>query len=270
MTALRTEVLAIGPAEAEGYLAKNTHNRGIKPRLVEKYAAAMARGEWSLNGEAIKFDVNGVLLDGENRLAAIVKSGVAIEALLVWDLAPESQDTMDHHAPRTLGDVLALHGEKNAQDLAATVATVWRIQHNLESQSDSPSPAQALALISAEPGIRAAVHIGDRVSARIGVPRGMAAGCFHVFAGIDAEDAAYFFDRLADGDDLPSDSPIYLYREWCLRELRGVGVIGRRPAKSRTQALMVKAWNAFRRGDKPKLLKWAVGGAHPEAFPKAA
>lgn len=267
---MKFSVEKIGPEEAAAYLAQNTHNRKIKPHVVDKYAAAMTRGEWALNGEAIKFDVDGGLLDGQHRLAAIIASGVTIETIVIRGLVPESQDTLDHHTPRTLGDVLALHGEKNATDLAAALSVFWRVERGAESQSIAPSPQQALDLLAQHPGIRESVLVGLRVS-RIGVSRGMSAAMHYIFATIDADDAEFFFERLADGVDLTPTSPIYVYREWCLTNLRNQhNAIGRRISRPRVQALMVKAWNAYREGVEMKQLRWAVGGAHPEPFPKAA
>jgi hypothetical protein len=268
--AVQLVVEKVGPDEAAAYLAKNTHNRGIRPKVVDKYAAAMRRGEWTLNGEAIKFGEDEALLDGQHRLAAVVKSGVEITTVVARGLESETQDTLDHHTPRTLGDVLALHGEKSASDLASAISHFWRVEQDMESQTDTPSPAQALAVLEVHPGLRDSISTGSRVNTRIGLPRGMVAAYHYIFSCLDSEDAAVFFDRLCDGEDLSSTSPIYAYREWSIRELRSVGIAGRRPARSRIQALLVKSWNAYRRGDEVKQLKWSVGGAHPEAFPKAA
>ena len=33
-------------------------------------------------------------------------------------------------------------------------------------------------------------------------------------------------------------------------------------------ALIIKAWNFYEQGEKPKLLKFTAGGASPEAFPQ--
>lgn len=261
-------IQSITPKLAAEWLSRNTHNRGIKPRVVDKYAAAMSRGEWVLNGEAIKF--NGIeLLDGQHRLAAVVASGVTIDSLVVEGLPASVQDSLDHHVPRTLGDVLSLHGEKNASDLASALTNLFRIEMDKESSTLFPSAPQALDLLERHPAVRESVHIGGQVNTRLGTPRGMTAAMHYVFASIDAEDAEAFFARLIDGQGLKAGSPILLYREWCLRELRNVGIAGRRPAVSRVQAFMVKAWNGWRRNQDMKILKWNVGGANPEPFPKA-
>ena len=49
----------------------NTHNRRLRSRQVSLYAESMRQDRWSLNGEPIQFDADGVLLNGQHRLTAI-------------------------------------------------------------------------------------------------------------------------------------------------------------------------------------------------------
>jgi hypothetical protein len=74
----------ITPAMAQEYLKFNTENyRSINNVRVISYAADMKAGRWQLNGEGIKFDTNGTLIDGQHRLQAIVRAGVPIEMLVI-------------------------------------------------------------------------------------------------------------------------------------------------------------------------------------------
>lgn len=95
----------------------NTHNRPLRQHLVQKYAQAMARGEWILTAEPIAFsrpyrdsehkDQGVTLINGQHRLWAVVESGVAIQATVWWGCEPEEFSVIDQNAPRTFGDVLA-------------------------------------------------------------------------------------------------------------------------------------------------------------------
>lgn len=72
-------VETITPEKAKQYLEQNTNNyRKLSPSKVTQYANDMMAGQWEENGEPIQFAENGVLLNGQHRLAAIVKSGVTI------------------------------------------------------------------------------------------------------------------------------------------------------------------------------------------------
>jgi hypothetical protein len=72
-------------------------------------------------------------------------------------------------------------------------------------------------------------------------------------------------DRLADGSDLSSDSPILKLRNILIRDR------GSRSKKMLDQdkiAITIKAWNAFFSGRPISTLKWQNAGARTEAFPK--
>ena len=70
----------ITPALAKEYLKKNTDNyRPLKRHLINSYAASMKAGRWEMNGEPIVFGENGILKDGQNRLAAVIKSGCTVQ-----------------------------------------------------------------------------------------------------------------------------------------------------------------------------------------------
>jgi len=41
------------------------NNRGIRPAVVDAYARDMAAGHWRLNGDPIRFNKKGQLIDGQ-------------------------------------------------------------------------------------------------------------------------------------------------------------------------------------------------------------
>ena len=80
----------ITPAKAAEYLKHNTDNyRKLKRPLVNNYMDDILNGRWEFNGESIVFDENGVLKDGQHRLAAIYKSGKTLPMVVVRGIKPE-------------------------------------------------------------------------------------------------------------------------------------------------------------------------------------
>lgn len=74
----------ITPEKAKAYLALNKANyRKMSSSLVAKYASDMTAGRWKVNGEPIQFNCDGFLVNGQHRLAAIVKANVNIMILVV-------------------------------------------------------------------------------------------------------------------------------------------------------------------------------------------
>lgn len=77
-------VEAISPAKAAEYLRHNSNNyRKLSRTKVKLYADDMAAGRWQLNGEAIIFGEDGVLKDGQHRLAGIVASGKTVQMAVI-------------------------------------------------------------------------------------------------------------------------------------------------------------------------------------------
>lgn len=73
----------IGPAEAMAYLEKRTV--GCRPpmrREIELLTNLMAQDRWEQTGNSIKIDDEGRLVDGVQRLHAVIRSGKTIEFLV--------------------------------------------------------------------------------------------------------------------------------------------------------------------------------------------
>lgn len=102
----------ITPEKANEYLLKNTDNyRNPNTRRVNTYAADMAAGKWEMNGEAIKFDSDGNLVDGQHRLLAIVKANATVKMLVVRGVDTK---IMDLGSPRSLGTIARHEGIADA------------------------------------------------------------------------------------------------------------------------------------------------------------
>lgn len=263
------QIVEITPALAKEWLQRNTHNRNLRQRVVNGYAADMAAGAWVEDGQSIKFSDTGVLLDGQHRLAAIAQSGVTLRILVVSDLPDTTQDTMDTGAKRTMADVLRLRGESYAITLAAALLRVYQwkqgYRKTLKGAGDArPTHRQLLEVLDEHPEIRRSAEIADRVRKPAHLSGSTAALCHWLFVRIDPDDCAFFFARLGDGAGLNIDDSIYALR----RALENVANTPGRADETYVTALVIKAWNAFREGRPVQLLSWRAGGAKPEPFPE--
>lgn len=84
---MESKVATITPEEAKGWL---THANGNNRKLMEGYISYLAKemkeGHWRLTHQGIAFDSQGNLVDGQHRLAAIVKSNKSVKMLVTTDL----------------------------------------------------------------------------------------------------------------------------------------------------------------------------------------
>lgn len=120
----------ITPGLADAMLKSNTNNRNLRATHVNEMVRDMQAGKFQMNGDAIRFDRNGTLLDGQHRLHAISKSGRAQTMLVIEGLDPESMKTIDGGVKRTNGDRLSIHGVKNGAMVAAMISILNVLARN--------------------------------------------------------------------------------------------------------------------------------------------
>ena len=121
------EFMEIGPQKAADFLLKNISNRRIDKTRVAKYVYEMTNGQWRFNGDAIRFDVNGNLIDGQHRLTAIIKTGRSFCFLVIKNIETDSKKTIDTGKGRTASDVLAMFSDVKPTEAATISAAISRL-----------------------------------------------------------------------------------------------------------------------------------------------
>lgn len=269
---IKAEVVTITAEKAKTLLANNTNNRDVKPAGVAQIKTALQRGEWKLNGEAIKIAEDGTILDGQHRLIACMETGIAFQTLLVTGLSNDTQDTMDTGIVRTVGDVLKLNGYTNSVGLAAsTLAIIRAEQYSIRaatvSSGGSAYPVtrrQVLDRVKAEPTLEDVSRYGKKFS-KIGIQGRLASLLWYEFSKINSADAEYFFEKLLTGEALDRGNPILTVRN-ILIALKN-NEKGTRN-QTHTAGLVIKAWNKFRDGEDALRISYTAGGANPDSFPE--
>lgn len=106
---MKSKVVMVDPTLAESWLQKNAqHNRAMRKFVVAGYAQQMRDGEWKLTHQGVAFDVNGVLIDGQHRLAAIVEAGVIVPMMVTVNAPSVSFESLDCGIKRTVADRLVM------------------------------------------------------------------------------------------------------------------------------------------------------------------
>lgn len=264
---VKSERKKITPEVAAEWLKKNVGNRPLSKAVVEFYAACMRRGEWVFAGDPIRFDQDGNLIDGQHRLAAVVLSGVTVEAVVITGLARnEVMPALDQGSVRTRGHILAIAGHANYRSLAGALAWLYRYETGnlLKTRSGArDSRYQMLELLAKNPKLPESVSLITALKkARKLVPEGAAAFLHYVFSKHDAKAATGFFRALDSGADLEQGDPIYVLRETLLEDRSPKTY--RKLSPLHRAAITVKAWNAFRAEEKVRFFKWVATEDFPE------
>lgn len=103
---IESMVVLVTPDLASQWLKKNTKNRKVRKMVVNSYAEDMKNGNWSLIGDSITFDEDGVLTNGQHRLYAITKSETS-QYFNVMKGVPHNM-CVDRPAVRSVGDNLSM------------------------------------------------------------------------------------------------------------------------------------------------------------------
>ena len=257
-------VETISPRTAEDYLARNTKNRNKKPVKIARYARDMASGNWRMTGEAIKFDANGNLIDGQNRLYAVIESKATIRSLVIRGLDASAQDVMDTATPRSGGDQLTIAGHRNGKDLQAAY-NAHRGYHSGAVRTAGSDLTSWTRLTNAEVVSYSKLHpdLEGSLDAVIrqkryfsGFPVGSLTVAWHEFAALDVDDAEDFFDRYVN---MRFDGRGSALRALKRRTDKDAAERRNRYKLGTALFMLFRTWNAYRSGE--DLQKLQIGSA---------
>lgn len=102
---MEAQLYDVTPEMAFTWLERNTRNRTLRQSVVNRYASDMKAGRWMVTGDAIGFDTNGSIVNGQHRLWAVIEADITVRMLVAFNLAPEVVAVLDDHLKRNLGDV---------------------------------------------------------------------------------------------------------------------------------------------------------------------
>lgn len=266
----RITVEIITPQIAATLLGTMPANRPLRQAMVKRYAREMIAGRWLLNGEAIKIDRRGKLIDGQHRLNAIVMAETPVKILVVRGVDERAMITLDTGVARNFYDASLIAGKP----YSARVGPIARIWANYEAGRGSngggrlptPSHQELSALIEAHPAIaESAVYVSKFKN--IAACHPSVQGFVHAYVSekYDREMADTFVQCLAEGANLSKTDPIYVLRR---RLIDDAALNGRRYDQYYVLALTIKTWNAWLDGEQIQVLRYGTKGNAAETFPQ--
>jgi len=224
-------------------------NRPIDDKRVDALSRDIYNQRWAINGQTIKFDYTGQLLDGQHRLSAILRSGVAIPLLVVTGLDPEVFFTLDIGASRPFADHLREDDIRNYNEIQAALRAIWRIEQGSVGRGDIITNSEMLDMWDRHPDIIDYASGSNRNKKKLN--RYLAIAFQYLFSRVDPIKAAQFFKELSDLENMGPDHPILvLSNELSDRASKKRGLV---PEHQRV-VLIIKAWNHWINGETVKAL----------------
>lgn len=146
---IKTEIKQVTPVWADMVLkSANIDNRSMRQGWVKTLAGVIKRGEWQLTHQGIAFDTDGILIDGQHRLAAIVMSGQTVPVSVTTGLERKAFGAIDVHAKRSIGDLTRL--PRKTAEVCRFAALLLYGEHQPSATQVSEIGNSGLAAISNE------------------------------------------------------------------------------------------------------------------------
>ena len=214
----------ITPDVASDYLKKNINNRPLSKHHIDQIVRAIKNNEWIYNGESIKFDTLGNLLDGQHRLHAIISANIPVESEVIFELSPTIFKTLDQTKKRNLSDFIAISGaEWWVEKSALTRHLFFYRTMSYETKKVLYSTHTSSQLFDFY--IQNKAEIDDTIMHCRHLKRnGMIIQfskivfIYNVFSKIDLNNANKFLNDLLTGYNLVTGSPIAALRETQIKE----------------------------------------------------
>jgi hypothetical protein len=228
------------------------NNRNTNQDRVRQYGEDMAAGRWKHNGETLKFNEEGVLVDGYTRCAA----AFAYDATFVTDIrtcVPEDAvSTIDTGRARSLGNALAMAGMAEKAPAALAQGINWLYRYCTGTVGERwrrISHGDSMEFLKQHPGLHESVSATSQVRNKNLASPGVLVAAHYICHVACPKKAPEFFECLGTGVGLTQLSPIRHLREKLLSRTE------RRARAEEQLAWILHAWNKHIAGEQVRVFK---------------
>lgn len=222
------------------------------------FAYLIRTGRFSTTHQGIAFDLNGVLIDGQHRLAGCVAANLPITVMATFNLPRAAYAAMDRGINRSPSDDVATEGWATGQD-ATVLAAALKQLHNFDNgaapwgsvfgrgvdgrRNTLASDEQAETL-ARHPQVRDVLKFAMQNKAK-NIPASIVAFCYTLFRESDPELADAFMNSVALGADLHAGHPALALRNYVQSRIGN----GQEPVtRERVTLGILRCWNAYYEG----------------------
>jgi hypothetical protein len=262
-----TKTGLVTPAVARWLLALNTGNRPMQKGAVDRFIGILRDGQWINTGEAIIVSKEGVLNDGQHRLAAIQESGIPAPCDVRFGIARAAFIATNQGLRRTTGQALALAGGKHASAQAAVARLLCHYDARQMARAQMQvEPAQVIKVVADNPQVLQVVEAQKK--GRFAPSRTAPVGMILSVAArtVPMEKVVSFLHVLDTGLADDETNPA---RRLHVR-LRDAAIARERLSQIDMAALTARAWNAWHAGRTLQHLRIDGDDRTSSGFPEVA
>jgi len=246
---ITTKEVLVTPEIAAKYLKNNVNNRDVKPGVVEAYAAQMRNNEWKEgNPQPISFSVSGLLIDGQHRLSAIIKSGKAQRLMIAENVSDDMFSVIDRGSKRTPGDIFKMADIKNPILTSAIIVKFLNTGKRINAIECRPTMQQLMEEYQKRPDFwNHIVDFSTNAKKSFGgfLEPSLLGGWYAQCSDIDQSQADIYFKALISGIGFVNEKdPILQYRQYLIKNKEDKHL--KNVLSSIRHALFIKSWNMLR------------------------
>lgn len=249
--------VTVTPALAAEILLGNSCNRPLRAGRVKTYVHDMHMGAFDGRAVHIYIDSDGLLLNGQHTLTAIVQSGLPLHDVLIERGVDASvMDHLDRGLSRNLKDALSFRGAPNAHKLSTLLRMYLLLRdHRGHAWSGTVrvTESDCVRAYQDQPerfGLATRIHDTAQKACGISSAYGALAAYLNAY---DDPEFIQFDHGLRTGESLTEGDPRLTLRNW----------VHRQPAMNRgsdqqqyRMVCVTRAWNAWVADESLKVLKW--------------
>lgn len=251
----------VSPEMALEILKTNIRNRPLKKDLVIFYSRQMEDGKWKYNGETVIISDDNILLDGQHRLAAVVKSKTTQKLIIVSGIDKNTFDTIDVGKTRSSGDMLNISGVKNGNQISAIISYSIKLENNITTENQGQRNIPKYYILEEyykNPDFWQNIkQVSEKMYSKIRLMNQGTIGGYISFLilkkGHNEEKVISFFNQLIFDTNV-ENSTISLLRDKYLRAATGQYKLTSRYK----HAILVKTWNMYLTGRELKVLSFNI------------
>jgi hypothetical protein len=259
---METREIQVTPLLAQKMLKENLSNRKVTPKTVWTYAKDMQEGRWkSKTGEFIKISKTQRLLDGQHRLLAVIKSNSTIDFSICYGIEDEVFDVLDTGKNRSRKDVFTIDNIPNANIVSSIINSYLVLQKGntvftAGKNSTGITNTMVLECYRKNPeywteSTKFTIKIYNSFAKILSL--NVIGGFYSFFNDINPESAREFFNQVGTGENI-TNTTISSLRKILLQDK----ISSRKMQSRHKNALIIKAWNAFRNNNNIKTLRFDV------------
>jgi hypothetical protein len=218
---MESKTVLITPEIAEDLLTNNSINRPFNKANLVYLKSQLLSGHWLLTHQGIAISNNGVVLDGQHRLRAVLETGISVEMLVTSNVEESVFSVLDTGKRRDGSDVLSVNGASNTHTTSSAIKNyihyktmpelVWgnRVICNKQvlEQYESDIEGWQWASTTAQKAVLRGIVVPGPLS------------CFNYLArqkGHELSALEEFCNSIKEGAGLKKGNPIHAFRNKCI------------------------------------------------------